>query len=201
MQWRCSHGVCCAAVSTTERKHRNRYTAEQRADALRLYQLKGPHAASRETDIPAATISSWAKRSGIRMVDVKTRYPREAIEELRAKRGAIREELQLRMLATALHLVERIDEPHVDYLRGADGIEAVTYQTAPAKAAQAYSVAAGILLDKYRLELGEATERSESGPVTPVTAHLSDEEQRKLRDWIDGLDITELPAEPVPVEA
>lgn len=41
------------------------YTADQKAEALRLYETEGPSAASEATGIPKGTISSWAIREGL----------------------------------------------------------------------------------------------------------------------------------------
>lgn len=161
-----------------------------RAEALKVYQDAGPAAASRATGVPAATVVKWAKARGIVMLDAKTRVPVEAIEVLRNRRAAMREELQLRMLSTALGLVQRIDQPHLEYVTTKDGPTPVHYPTAPAKAAQSYALAVAVLLDKYRLEMGEATDRAETGPIAQATGHMTDEDRQALRQWLDsgGLD-------------
>jgi hypothetical protein len=46
------------------------------------------------------------------------------------------------------------------------------------------ALTAAVLIDKYRLEEGEPTSRSESRSLTDG---YSDDEKRKLRDWIDSL--------------
>lgn len=43
---------------------RTRWTAAQKAEALRIYQEHGAAAASEATGVPIATISSWARRAG-----------------------------------------------------------------------------------------------------------------------------------------
>lgn len=166
------------------------------AEAMRMYVTDGPHAAARATGVPYATVASWARRRGLHMVDQNTRVPVEAIEALRARRAVIREELGLRMLAQALRLVQRMEEPHVEYVAGSGGPQPVAYPHAPAKATQAYGVAVAILLDKYRLEQGEATERSESGPIPQATGHMTDEDRVALRQWLDTADLSQLAAPP-----
>jgi hypothetical protein len=71
----------------------------------------------------------------------------------------------------AVDLLDRMDAPLIDFV-GKDG-KAVEHPIAPAGAVRDYAVSVGILIDKYRLEVGEATTRSES---RDLTAQLSDDE-------------------------
>lgn len=155
------------------------YTDDEKSEALSLYMDVGVAESARRTGINPLTISSWARRAGLHTnAPVKTR---EATEALRAKAGEMREELRLRMLHKALDLIDRMDAPHVEF-KGKDA-QAVTYPIAPAGAVQNYATSVAILLDKYRLELGEATNRNES---VNISDGLDDHEKRALRDAIVG---------------
>jgi hypothetical protein len=67
-----------------------------------------------------------------------------------------------------------MDAPHVDF-KGKDA-GSVTYPVAPAAAVQNYATSIGILLDKVRLEAGEAT-----GRVETITDGMNDHEKEALR--------------------
>jgi hypothetical protein len=73
-------------------------------------------------------------------------------------------------------VLKRMDEPHVDF-KGKDA-DRVVYPVAPAAAVQNYATSAAIMLDKYRLEVGEATARTES------FSGMDDHERAALREAI-----------------
>jgi hypothetical protein len=134
------------------------YTMDQRAEALAIYVQKGVAEASRQTGVPKPTIASWARRGRVHTVaPVKTRA---ATEMLMAQTAELRERLRYKLLEKADDLLDRMDAEHVDF-KGKD-VEEVIYPIAPAAAVQNYATSVGILIDKYRLEIGEATGRTES---------------------------------------
>lgn len=148
------------------------FTDEEKSEALLLYVDKGPAEAARQTGISPLTISSWAKRSGLHTnAVVKTK---EATAALMAKQAEMRAELRVRMLHKALELLDRMDAPHVEF-KGKDANQ-VAYPVAPAAAVQNYATSIGILLDKYRLELGEVTGRTES-----LASGMDDHERETLK--------------------
>lgn len=155
------------------------YSPDEKATALNLYISDGLAHAWRITGIPKPTIASWARRAGMPHTDaaVKTEAATEAAAD-RAKQ--LREELRVKLLEKASDLLDRMDAPHIDF-KGKDSDE-VTYPIAPAAAVQNYATSVGILIDKYRLEVGEATSRSESRSVTD---DLDDHEKQALRAAID----------------
>lgn len=154
------------------------FTEEEKSEALLLYVDLGPAEAARRTGISPLTISSWAKRSGLHTnALVKTK---EATEQLKVRAAEMREELKVRMLAKALDLVDRMDAPHVEF-KGKEAMQ-VTYPVAPAGAVQNYATSIGILIDKFRLESGEVTGRTET---QSITGGLNDDERARLRDAID----------------
>lgn len=137
---------------------RRRYTDEEREAALALYAEQGPTAVQEQLGIPKQTVQSWARADGVRTV--RNERTAEAVEAARLDRELTRERLRDAMLAKALDLIGRMDEPHIDF-RGKD-VTKVTFPKASASGCQAYATAAAILLDKFRLEVGEATNRTET---------------------------------------
>lgn len=55
-----------------------KYTPEQRAEALALYETHGPSAVTARFGIPKTTVASWAKNAGVRTV--RTETTRAAVE-------------------------------------------------------------------------------------------------------------------------
>ena len=163
---------------------RTPWPRELKAEALRIWREQGPAAASKATGIPNGTIGAWAARAALQPLH-RNRVPLEALEVVRAQRAALREELELRMLEVALRLVKRIEEPHVEFQSSGGVVQPVELPQASPRAAREYATAAAILLDKYRLERGEATDRTEHGQVRHMADSLSDEERTRLRDWLD----------------
>ena len=132
-----------------------RYSDQERNHALALYVDHGPTEASRQTGIPKGTIAGWAKAVGARTVrNAKTEAATLAAQIDAAR---LREQLRLKMLVKAHDALARMDEPHKDF-RGKDE---VWWDKAPSGAMKDYATTMAILLDKYRLEVGEATTRSE----------------------------------------
>lgn len=139
---------------------RREYTAEQKAEALRLYVEVGLCQSAKLTGIPKSTIRDWAKAEGIH-TDGSAKTV-AATEAAKAKADRLRKELHARLLEKAVDLLGRMDEPHIDFKGGGPlGPSEVTFPKAPADACKAYATAVGILIDKYRLETGEVTAREE----------------------------------------
>lgn len=94
------------------------YTEEQKADALRIYEVEGPREAARQTSIPRGTIGDWAKQTGIRTVGTEKR----------------RANLKYRLVEEAHYLLDRIHEPQTEFV-GQKG-EQVEYPQASASVAR-----------------------------------------------------------------
>jgi hypothetical protein len=137
------------------------YAEDEKAHALSLYQEVGLAEAWRQTGIPKPTIASWARRAGLPHTDASVKT-REATIAASARADQIRAELRLKLLEKATDMLDRMDAEHVEFKNSAKEIREVVYPIAPAAAVQHYAVTVGILIDKYRLEVGEATTRSES---------------------------------------
>ncbi len=133
------------------------YTEEQRDEACLVYVEHGPTEVERRLGIPKGTVLYWATQRNLRTVrNQKTAEATEAAAlDARAKRAS----LQCLLLDQALSALERMDEPHTEYV-GREA-KAVTWEKAPAHAMKNYAMTAGILIDKLRLEEGSATARTE----------------------------------------
>lgn len=136
----------------------SKYGEEQKAKALALYVEHGPREAARLTKIPQQTISRWAKAAGVRTEH--TARTNAATEAATAERERSREDLRRRMLDRAHELLDWMNEPQVDF-KGQQA-ERVVYDRPPAQDQKALATAMAILLDKFRLEMGEATGRTET---------------------------------------
>lgn len=149
---------------------RRTYTPKQRQEALTLYALEGPSAVEDQLGIPKSTVVDWARTAGIRTV--RNERTAEAVEAARLDRELTREHLRNLMLEKAVDLIGRMDEEHIDF-KGKDADEVVYPKPSPA-GCQSYATAAAILLDKFRLEVGEVTGRTE----TRTSDHLDREIER-----------------------
>jgi len=143
-----------------------KYTDEQRAEALGLYVDHGAAQAGRMCDIPPRTIRYWANQHAL--AAARDKNLQDAGVRLVQQHATMREELKVRLLESALDAVDRMTAEHSDY-RGKDATR-VTWDVAPARDMKDYATTAGILIDKYRLEMGEATGRMET--ITQVDAEL-----------------------------
>lgn len=150
------------------------YTDEQKAEAVRLYVEIGPDEAATRVGCDRRTIYRWLGRYATFVADEKKEATRlETVARHQAKRDEVRE-LLLDQTLDALH---RMKEPHIDY-RGKDS-DRVEWETAPAGAFKDYATAAAILIDKYRLEMGESTSRTESLDASRVDIELA----RTVEEW------------------
>lgn len=153
------------------------YAAADRERALALYVTEGPTKASKSTKIPKGTITKWAKAAGLETVS--TEKTRAATEAAQAKWAAQRQDLRQRLLDKAEDVLKRMDAEHEELKVVSDGsqagshVERVVRSLPTAGDVKDYAMAAGILIDKMRLELGETTGR-ERHDVN--FAGLSDEE-------------------------
>jgi len=133
------------------------YTDDERANAVAIVAERGLAEAWRQTGIPKMTIVNWCNAAGVvRSHPERTRAALDALEESTALR---RRQLRVELLERAVEILERMDEPHMEF-KGKDA-DAVEYPVAPAAAVQNYATSAAILIDKFRLEMGEATGRQE----------------------------------------
>ncbi len=130
------------------------YTDQQKSDAVDLYVEHGTAEAARRTGITGRTMTRWAKAAGIVSQDriEKTEQARDVLAATQAEK---REELRVLLLDAPIRLVRQALEAE------------------KARDAQSWMIAAGIGVDKFRLEMGEATE-------VIITGDMMD---KALLDW------------------
>ena len=160
------------------------FTQAQRDEAMRSVETIGVRATERELGISHSTLESWIRRYGITPYTTEKRRAQTMAGRAQAEAATAlrREELRGKLIEKAHDLLDRMDKPHVDF-KGKEAAE-VTYPIAPADAVRNYAVAFAVLIDKFRLEVGEAVDRTE---YRRLTDNLSDHEKKKLRDFIDEL--------------
>lgn len=129
-----------------------------RAEALQVYIDEGPDVAARAAGVSVRTIYRWAATEGVSTTAISEKV---AAATTAAKERAVLNRAEVRALlleqtVKALHQMDDVDP----------------------KEKQALSMTVGILLDKYRLEAGEATSR---GETRDITDSLNDHERELLR--------------------
>lgn len=139
---------------------RTAYTDEQKTHALDLYVQHGACEAARRTGIPRNTLSSWAHRAGLQ--PDAPEQTRAAVEHAQLRNAERRAGVQAKLIDTADRMLDRIREGEVDY-RG-NVAKRVEFDEASPASCKAFATAAAILIDKYRLEMGEATTITEHAP-------------------------------------
>lgn len=128
------------------------FTKAQRAKAVELAHLEGVAHAAEATGCSRQSIYNWIKDS------IDTEKTPEEIQREALYQSTLRASIRIRLLEKIDNLLDRFDQPHYDY-RGKDA-DRVTWDSATSGDIRSYATAIGILLDKYRLEMGEATSRS-----------------------------------------
>lgn len=125
------------------------FTKAQKAKALQIYHESGSAVAAEETGCSRQSIYNWLRDS----IDTEKTPEEQAKEALYQQ--TLRLGIRRRILEKVDNLLDRFDQPHYDY-RGKDVVR-VQWDSATSGDVRAYATAIGILIDKYRLEAGEAT--------------------------------------------
>lgn len=151
---------------------RSSYTDAQKIEALDAYRQHGPGEAARMLGIPQKTISTWAHRAGMKVdSEALNAHTEGAVERARIVALKRRAELKVQLLARSLDALDRMGEPHEDFV-GTEGLR-VVYARAPAGAFQKYALAVEKLVGVLRLESGEVTGRTESVAVDKVDREIA----------------------------
>lgn len=136
---------------------RRTYSWNFKAEVLAVYEVDGPAATARLYKIPVRTIKSWATRMGLH-TGAETKSATEAACLSQQMRRAIVRDL---LIQRVQEMLERMDSPMKTWVgSGATPVE-VEIDRPLASVCKDLATTAGILLDKFRLEMGEATGRSE----------------------------------------
>lgn len=86
-----------------------KYTPEQRAAALALYETHGPTAVEKQLGIPKGTVTGWAKANGTRTV--RTERTREAVEAVQVDNKLRRQRLVQKLYDRADAVMDRLAAP------------------------------------------------------------------------------------------
>jgi transposase-like protein len=131
------------------------YTDEQKAEAVRLYVEEGPEEAAAAVGCSRRQVYRWLGSH-----NVTPKKPDQRRADTESRHIQRREELRDLLLDQALDMLHRMNEMHIEW-REVDGQqEQIVHLVAGAGEVKSYALAAGILIDKYRLEMGEATSRT-----------------------------------------
>lgn len=115
------------------------YTDAEKAEAVELYVEVGTAEAARRIGVTPRSINNWAKAAGVTSQE-RIEKTESAREVLKATHAEQREELRGLLLEAGINHVKK----SINAEAGRD--------------AQAWMIGAGIGIDKYRLEMGEATD-------------------------------------------
>lgn len=132
------------------------FTAAQKTKALELFHERGATAAAEATGCHRTQIYRWLR-------DDVAQRPEKTAEQIQAEdayQTSLRQSIRRRLLEKVDNLLDRFDEPHFDY-RGKDVVR-VQWDSATSGDIRAYATSIGILIDKYRLEMGEHTQRTDA---------------------------------------
>jgi transposase-like protein len=145
---------------------RRTYSWDFKAEVLAVYQVDGPASAAREYGISRDCVQRWARAAGLSTSAETKKQTEAALDSLAARRLRIRDKLA----EYAEKTLDRLGEDFTFATK--DGI-IITLDGPPPGACKDLCTAAAILIDKLRLEAGEATTR---GEVVHDYAKLSDAE-------------------------
>lgn len=99
-----------------------KYTPEQRAEALALYETDGPTAVTARFGIPKGTVTGWAKANGTRTV--RTERTRDAVEAVKVDNKLRRQNIINRLFGQAEKMLDDLEaETFKTILRGEGGSE------------------------------------------------------------------------------
>jgi len=135
------------------------WSDEERRDALHLYTEVGTAEAARRSGIPARSIRRWANEADL--AAARSLALEEGGRLLAKTHQAMRQEARVLLMEKVVDLLERMDQPHSEWKVVGNSVEKVTYDIATSGDVKNYAASINQLIDKYRLEMGEATARTE----------------------------------------
>lgn len=125
--------------------------------ARAIYEERGPTAAAEALECSKGTISAWARAGKWRTV--RNEKTAAAVEARRTDLAKRREDMRDRLMDEIHETLDRLRQPQIAFV-GQQGKQ-VEYPRPPAQDHFALVKSIGTLIDKFRLESGEATERTE----------------------------------------
>ncbi|MDJ0924796.1 MAG: helix-turn-helix domain-containing protein [Acidimicrobiia bacterium] len=152
------------------------YTNEERAAALQLYREHGATHAARTIGCSRQQVYRWLREEMSR----HTPPQKGEIEAEQRYQQALRMYGRRRWLEVSIRMLDRTLEEAKDF-RGPD-LTPVTWDEPPGREAQSLVTTAAIAWDKYRLEMGESTFRTEraEGGIDRELRKTIDEWRRQL---------------------
>lgn len=135
-----------------------RLTEAQWLDIIRLAQARGTDFASEQTGLTRRRIREKARKLGMTVQSKPSEVPQHVKQERVEAVDMRRVQLKGKLLERAHDLVDRMGQPYAIVTK--DG-EEVFLARPPARESKDLAIAAGIIMDKMRLEMGEVTSRSE----------------------------------------
>lgn len=128
------------------------FTKAEKAEAVEVFHTEGAAVAAEIAGCSRQSIYNWVRES------IDTEKTPDEIAHEALYQETLRSGVRRRLLERVDNLLDRFDQPHFDY-RGKDA-HRVEWPSATAGDIRAYATSIGILIDKYRLEMGEATART-----------------------------------------
>ena len=157
---------------------------EKKAIALLKTTDQSMTAIAKAVGMSPQTISRWAKKYG-----VERTIPKNLVAAIEARDERIlarRSHLRERMIDEAHALLDRINEPHIEFMSaGAMGPQRVVYESARSGDIKNYVTSVAILVDKLRLESGEANERKDIEITVAQAQSVLEAEVINIRREID----------------
>jgi hypothetical protein len=135
----------------------HRFTAKQKAKALAAYPEHGPSYAARLIGCSRSAVVHWAHDKADSRIETNVASP-AGIEDANAVMKRKRIQLRGDLLSKALALVNAVSIDDIDISSARD--------------VQAVATAVAIFIDKFRLENGEVTGRTEHLTIDQVEAEL-----------------------------
>lgn len=146
---------------------RRSYSWDFKAEVLAVYEVDGPAAAARTYGVSRDCVQRWARAAGLSTSAATKRATEAALSSLAARRLRIRDKLAER----AEEMLDRMGEAVTVYVGSGATPIPVDMDRPGASTCKDLATTAAILIDKLRLEAGEATSRDEH-----TFAHVSDSE-------------------------
>lgn len=166
------------------------YTPQFKAEVLEFYVTNGARAASKKFRVPVGTILRWGRVTGLDIEVSKQDIAASATESRQEQAKLRREELKIELLEASSEVLGMIrDITEMATTAVSDGKTAepgskealqALFASNPkiAQSAREWGVTLAVLVDKFRLEMGEATERK---------AYINEEVRQTLTSKLDEL--------------
>jgi transposase-like protein len=144
-----------------------RFSDAQRQQIVANWREHGTSATARRFGCSNSTVKRFVVAAGIDA----SQDSRDRLAAAAVSGKARRAELRVKLLKQAMTLIDRMGEKHVEY-RGARAIP-IEHDHATATECRDYALAVAILIDKFRLEMGDCDSRRETITPDEVDAEIA----------------------------